>query len=225
VEINLPPHPWPAEVLRDDFDGPAINLNFQTLREPLDEAWGCLTKRPGWLSLRGRDSLASPYEQSLIARRLRHFQARAETCLSFQPWNFKQTAGLIAYYDRFHYHYLRVTAAGEGKVKLGVISSENTKAGYVHAAELPLSHTEKLFLRMEVNFTDQRFAWSTDGLAWNAVDHIFEATLLGDWVSPHSNFTGTFWGICCQDLSDRSVWADFDYFDYMPLDGKGSDIS
>jgi xylan 1,4-beta-xylosidase len=225
VEINLPPHPWPGEILRDDFDGPGLNPHFQTLREPADATWCSLTKRPGWLSLRGRDSLASPYEQSLIARRLQNFQARAETCLSFQPWNFKQTAGLIAYYDRFHYHYLRVTAAGEGMVKLGVISSESTKAGSVNAAELPLSAAEKLFLRMEVNFTDLRFFWSTDGLAWNAVDHIFEATLLGDWVSPHSNFTGTFWGICCQDLSDRSAWADFDYFDYMPLHSEASVIS
>jgi beta-xylosidase len=41
--------------------------------------------------------------------------------------------------------------------------------------------------------------------------------MLGDWVSPHSNFTGTFWGVCCQDLSDRAAWAEFDYFDYQPI--------
>jgi xylan 1,4-beta-xylosidase len=217
VEVKLPPHPWPADVLRDDFDGPSLNLHFQTLREPVDESWCSLTRREGWLSLRGRDSLASTFEQSLVARPLQHFQARAETCISFQPWNFKQTAGLIAYYDHYHYHYFRVTAAGEGHVKLGVISSENTKAGQVHVVELPFAATEKLFLRMENNFAELRFAWSTDGVTWNDVDHVFEATMLGDWVSPHSNFTGTFWGVCCQDLSDRSVWAGFDYFDYQPL--------
>lgn len=218
VECALTPHPWPAEVLRDDFDGPAIHLHFQTLREPPDETWFSLARRNGWLSLRGRDSLASPFEQSLVARRLQHFRASAETCLSFQPWNFKQAAGLIAYYDRFHYHYFRVTAAGQGRVKLGVISSENTQVGYVHAVELPIAAAEKLFLRMENRFAELRFSWSTDGVEWSSVDHVFDATLLGDWVSPHSNFTGTFWGICCQDLSDRSAWADFDYFNYQPLD-------
>jgi xylan 1,4-beta-xylosidase len=218
VECDLTPHPWPAEVLRDDFDGPSIKLHFQTLREPPDESWLSLTRRKGWLSLRGRDSLASPFDQSLVARRLQHFRASAETRLSFQPWNFKQAAGLIAYYDRFHYHYFRITAAGEGRVKLGVISSENTRVGYVHAVDLPIAAADKLFLRMEADVVELRFSWSTDGVEWIKVNHVFETTMLGDWVSPHSNFTGTFWGICCQDLSDRSAWADFDYFNYQPLD-------
>jgi len=216
VEVNLPVHPWPDESLRDNFDGPKLNIHFQTLREPLDETWATLKRKAGCLSLRGRDSLASTYDQSLVARRLQHFQASAETCLSFQPWNFKQAAGLIAYYDRFHYHYFRVTSAGEGKIKLGVISSENTKVSDLDVAELPLNSSQKLFLRMQVDGVELRFAWSLNGKHWQKVDHIFEATALGDWVSPHSNFTGTFWGICCQDLSDRSAWADFDYFEYQP---------
>jgi xylan 1,4-beta-xylosidase len=220
VDCELTIHPWPPDVLRDDFDGPSLNHHFQTLREPPDESWFSLNRRKGWVSLRGRDSLASTFDQSLLARRLQHFQASAETCVSFQPWNFKQAAGLIAYYDRFHYHYFRVTSAGEGRIKLGVISFENSKASYVHAVELPIDSAEKLFLRMENNDAELRFSWSTDGVAWNEVEHIFDATMLGDWVSPHSNFTGTFWGICCQDLSDRSAWADFDYFDYQPLGGS-----
>lgn len=222
VECDLTPHPWPAEAGRDDFDNPSLNLHFQTLRDPTDESWFSLTRRPGWLSLLGRDSLASPFEQSLVARRLQHFHACAETCLSFQPWNFKQAAGLIAYYDRFHYHYFRVTAAGEGNVKLGVISSENTRVSYVHAAEFSAIVAGKLFLRMENDYSELRFAWSPDGVEWTTLEHVFDATMLGDWVSPHSNFTGTFWGICCQDLSDRTAWVDFDYFDYRPIHSSPS---
>jgi xylan 1,4-beta-xylosidase len=217
VECDLTSHPWQPDVLRDDFNGPSINVHFQTLREPPDESWFSLTRRKGWLSLGGRDSLASPFDQSLVARRLQHFQATAETRLSFQPWNFKQSAGLIAYYDRFHYHYFRITSAGEGVVKLGVISSENIKVGYVHAAELPLAAAAAIHLRMTVDHAELRFSWSTDGAEWMNVDHVFDATMLGDWVSPHSNFTGTFWGVCCQDLSDRSAWAEFDFFDYRPI--------
>jgi xylan 1,4-beta-xylosidase len=119
VAVGLAEHHWPSDKLRDDFDGPAINLHFQTLREPTDDSWYSLTRRKGWLSLRGRDSLASSFDQSIIARRLQHFKASAETCLSFQPWNFKQTAGLIAYYDRFHYHYLHVTSAGQRRARDG----------------------------------------------------------------------------------------------------------
>jgi len=39
--------------------------------------------REGWLRLRGRDSLFSLFTQSLIARRVQHFQFTAETCLEF----------------------------------------------------------------------------------------------------------------------------------------------
>ena len=123
---------------------------------------------------------------------------------------------MIAYYDRLHYHYFRITSAGEDKIKLGIISSENTKASRYEVAELPVAAGEKMFLRMENNYAELRFAWSLDGKSWNVVDRVFEATMLGDWVSPHSNFTGTFWGLCCQDLSRRSIWANFDYFEYCP---------
>lgn len=216
VEVDLPPQPWPQDVLHDDFDGPELSCHFQTLREPVTEDWCSLTIRKGWLSLRGRDSLASCYDQSLVARRLQHFKASAETCISFKPENFKQTAGLIAYYDRLHYHYFRITSAGEGLIKLGVISSENTRTSRCEVAELPLDAGDRIYLRMENDFDQLRFAWSLDGVAWSVVDRVFEATMLGDWVSPHSNFTGTFWGVCCQDLSDRSAWAAFDYFKYQP---------
>lgn len=216
VEVNLPTHPWPVESTREEFNGPKWSQHFQTLREPASEDWASLKQRPGWLSLRGRDSLASTFDQSLVARRLQHFRASAETCLAFEPKDFKQAAGLIAYYDRFHYHYFRVTGAGEGRIKLGVVSSENTRASRYEVAEWPQTAGGRLFLKMEQDREWLRFAWSLDGRVWTAVDRVFEATLLGDWVSPHSNFTGTFWGVCCQDLRDRTAWAHFDYFDYRP---------
>ena len=101
-------------------------------------------------------------------------------------------------------------------MKLGVISSENTKGSRYEVAEWPVATGAKVYLRMENHFAELRFGWSLDGQSWQAVDRGFDATMLGDWVSPHSNFTGTFWSVCCQDLSDRTIWADFDYFDYRP---------
>lgn len=176
------------------------------------------TRRPGYLSLRGRDSLTSMFDQSMVARRLQHFAARAETHLSFAPRNFKQAAGLIAYYDRFHYHYFRVTSAGPGRAKLGVLSSENTKISRHEVAEFPVETTAAgLWLRMEMGGTGLHFSLSSDNVTWHLVERVFEATLCGDWVSHLGGFTGTFWGVCCQDLATRDAWADFSHFDYQPL--------
>ena len=217
VEVDLPTHPWPVEPGRVEFNGPTLPLVFQTLREPPDAAWLTFNRCPGWLSLRGRDSLASTFDQSLVARRLQHHVASAETLLRFAPRNFKQAAGLIAYYDRYHYHYFRVTGAGPGRAKLGVYSSENTKISRFEVAEFPIETVAAgLRLRMEKHGVELRFAYAVGGTgAWQPVERVFDATQCGDWVSPHSNFTGTFFGLCCQDVATRDAWAEFAFFDYQ----------
>lgn len=210
VDCPLPEHHWPVRE-----SGRFDPLDFQTLREPADASW-CERSADGvLLRLRGRDSLASCFDQSLMARRLEHFHAVAQTRMFFDPENFKQAAGIIAYYDRYHYHYLRLTAATDGRMKLGVVSSEDSKAGVFEVAELDADIAKGIHLRMEMHMEELRFSWSRDGHEWHAVERAFDATALGDWVSPHSNFTGTFWGVCCQDLSDRSAWAAFEGFHYQ----------
>jgi hypothetical protein len=182
---------------------------------------GTPTLRPGALSLRGRDSLASTFDQSLVARRLQHHHAAAETVLHFSPRNFKQAAGLITYYDRFHYHYFRVTAAGPGRAKLGVYTSAFDKLSRHEVAEFPVETAAAgIRLRMEMHGVELRFAYAlgtAPDVAWQPVERVFEATLCGDWASPQGGFTGTFWGLCCQDLATRDAWADFSGFDYQPL--------
>ncbi|PTT88931.1 glycoside hydrolase 43 family protein, partial [Pelomonas sp. HMWF004] len=46
---DLPPHPFPAEPARDDFDGPTLNPHLNSLRKPVDDSWASLTARPGHL--------------------------------------------------------------------------------------------------------------------------------------------------------------------------------
>ncbi|MBC8040202.1 MAG: glycoside hydrolase family 43 protein [Opitutaceae bacterium] len=219
VPVNLPAHPWPEEPATTSFTGPALPHEFNTLREPPHASWLAFTRRPGSLSLRGRDSLTSNFDQSVVARRLCHLEAEAETFLRFSPANFKQAAGLIAYYDHFNYHYLRVTGAGPGKAKIGVYSSEYDKLSRCEAAEFPVETAAAgIRLRVEMRRTELRFfyAFGRDG-DWQAVDRVFEATMLGEWASPQGGFTGTFWGVCCQDIANRSAWVDFEDFRYQPL--------
>lgn len=218
VEVDLPLHLWPSQPQPSSFSGPHVPSEFNTLREPSDAGWLSFLRRKGAVSLRGRDSLASCFDQSLIARRLQHFEASAETRLYFQPENFKQAAGLIAYYDRFHYHYFRLIGAGSGRAKLGIYISEGSEVSRVEVAEFDLLDLQGgLRLRMEMRGVKLFFAWSL-GDTWNEVGTEFDATVCGDWVSSEGGFTGTFWGMCCQDLSCRSAWADFDFFNYQSLD-------
>jgi xylan 1,4-beta-xylosidase len=220
VPVDLPAQPWPpVDESVNPFAGPTLPPEFNTLRGPSHESWLSLTRRPGSLSLRGRDSLASTFDQSLVARRLRHLSASVETHLRFLPRNFKQAAGLVSYYDRFHYHYLRLTGAGPGRAKLGIYTSAFDQASRHEIAAFSLAEiADGLRLRMEMRGVELRFAYALGTSAdWIAVDQIFEATLIGDWVSPQGGFTGTYWGVCCQDLATRDAWAEFNGFDYQSL--------
>jgi xylan 1,4-beta-xylosidase len=218
VPVDLPEHPWPAEPESDPFAGPALPPEWNTMREPAHESWLSFTRRPGALSLRGRDSLHSFFDQSVVARRLRHLRASAEVFVRFAPVHFKQAAGLLAYYDHRHYHYLRITGAGPGRAKLGIYSSEFDKLSRHEVAEFPVA-TDGIRLRMEMRETELRFAYAIGAdAAWTPIERTFEATMLGDWVSPNGGFTGTYWGVCCQDLATRDAWASFSEFRYQPLD-------
>ena len=62
---------------RDDFDSSRLNINFQSLRIPLGEDMLSLTERPGYLRLKGAETLSSRFRQSLIARRQQAFRYTA----------------------------------------------------------------------------------------------------------------------------------------------------
>jgi xylan 1,4-beta-xylosidase len=213
---DLPPHPWPEEATHDDFDCLKLNINFQTLREPLDPSWGSLSERPGWLRLRGRNSLFSTFEQSLVARRIQYLRCEASTLIDFNPQTYQQMAGLIAYYDRKDYYYLRITADDEGRRVLGLVVGDNGAYQELPEAQVILNHLDPVHLRVQLDHTRLQFFWSTDGAMWSEIGLGLESTLLSDEHGTTSCFTGPFFGLCCQDMSGRGLTADFDGFDYQP---------
>jgi xylan 1,4-beta-xylosidase len=93
---------------------------FQWLRSPDTER--LFRVNNGSLSLYGRESMGSWFEQALVARRQEHFVYTAETEVAFDPVTYQQTAGLTTYYNRFKFHMLLVTdEPGQGR-SLTIIS-------------------------------------------------------------------------------------------------------
>ena len=176
-----------------------------------------LTERPGWLRLRGGESLFSLFEQSLVARRLRHFRVVIETCLEFAPDHFTQMAGLVCYYDTRQHYYLRVTHDEEHGLILGVAQSDDG-----HYAELPDSQIAvhdwpRFFLRAAIDGENLQFSASPDGKDWRPVAHVLDMSKISDDYGSTLRFTGTMVGLCCQDLGGTGGPADFDFFRYEPI--------
>jgi xylan 1,4-beta-xylosidase len=205
-----------GDEFRDDFDSPVLRANWCSLRVPVDDSWLSLSERPGWLRLRGRDSLQSLFTQSLVARRLEHFQVAVETCLEFSPAHYTQMAGLVCYYDTRQHFYLRVTQDEKlGKVA-GVVLTDDGAYDELNDSQCAINDWRRVYLRADIDCERLQFGVSPDGKVWRPIGPILDMSRLSDDYGGTLRFTGAMIGLCAQDVGGDRACADFDYFDYRP---------
>ena len=213
VPVSLPAHPWPTRPDRDDFDEATLGPDWASLRTPVDPSWASLSERPGWLRLRGRESLFSLHDQSLVAQRLQGFRVKIETRMDFKPTGILQSAGLICYYDTRGHYYLRATYHEDQGRILGVVQTDEAVYQELSDSQIPINDWSDLFLRAEIDHEKLQFFASKDAGHWIAIGPILDMTKLSDdYGSGAFRFTGTLCGLCAQDLGGTRVHADFDYF-------------
>lgn len=205
--------PWPKEPARDDFDASKLGVSWSALRVPIEESWASLTERPGWLRLRGRETMHSLFSQSLVARRLTSVQCVAETCLEFEPTHFTQMAGLIAWYDTSQHYYLRVTHDEERGTVLGIVLTDDGAYDELPWSQVDVGDWERYYLKAELSGGTLQFSASPDGRAWRPVGPPLDATKLSDDYGKGLRFSGAMIGVCAQDVNGTRAIADFDYFE------------
>ncbi|KAJ8129340.1 hypothetical protein O1611_g4294 [Lasiodiplodia mahajangana] len=200
-----------------------LHKDFQWLRTP--ETGRIFALEDGRLTLFGRESIGSWFEQSLIARRQEHFSYDAETVVEFSPEDERQFAGLTAYYSRYNFFYLTVTAHSDGQRELLIMSSE---------ASWPLGRLERPFPEPKKipNERKVKLAVTVRGRElqfWYALENeqelqkfgpVFDASIVSDECGGHQvhgSFTGAFVGVACSDVNGTALPARFDYFIYRPV--------
>jgi xylan 1,4-beta-xylosidase len=216
----LPEHPFPPRPAFDPFDAPRLAPEWNTLRLPADPSWLSLTERPGWLRLRGRESLSSTHRQSLVARRQQAFNCEAETMVQFEPEHSQQMAGLILYYDTRDYIYLRISRDEKLGKHVGVVRSVNGRWEEFPEAEASVEGVS--LIRLKACLRQDRasffYAPGDGGGGWRQIGPELDLTHLSDEAADYIRFTGNFIGLCAQDLSGMRKEADFDYFAYREYD-------
>ena len=216
---NFNLHPWEAPLSKDDFNVEELNINYQSLRRPQDESFLSLKERPGYLRLKGRESLASKFDQCLIARRQTAFSYVASTVIEFEPDNFQQMAGLICFYDTDNYYYLNISKDESVGKCLSIITSDKGKNYEPLDNVISMGEASRIYLKAEVNYDLLGFFYSIDGVNWTLVGHQLDYSILSDENSVNGiAFTGAFIGLCCQDLSGMRKHADFDFFEYVEIE-------
>lgn len=214
---NLPPKPWPVPPSRDNFDGKDLDIAWQSWRVPMDDQMISLNERPGWLRLKGRESILSQFRQTLVARRQAAFHIEALTVIEFEPEDFQQAAGLVAFYSTDNFYYLFISRADHSQRAIGLMACEKGQISYPVEKEYPLPDTGPIHLRLEIDGARLRFYYGRDGKNWYPVGWELDASILSDEHAIPCGFTGNFVGMACQDLSGRGRGADFDYFEYREI--------
>lgn len=229
---DLPEHPFPPQERVDAFDQDSLSLPFQTLRVPLEESWASLQARPGYLRIKGQESLSSHHRQSLIARRVQAFRIAAETKLEFEPENYQQMAGLICYYNTRNFLYACVTHDETSGPCLRIL--KNDKGIFEEPLPEPVAVPagEPVRLKVEIDGQTLQFHYARDDSdqAWQKLGPQLDASLLSDEnaeakIGPYlldQGFTGAFVGLCVQDLSQQEKTADFSYFSYEEQNGDAT---
>jgi len=209
---------------RNTFGKDGLSIHFQSLRIPIAESWLSLTDRSGYLRLYGKDSLSSFHYQSLIARRIQHFNIEASTCLEFSPTTFQQMAGLVVYYNTGHWIYLHLMGHEDEESKfLQIIVCDNFDMQEILAQSINVSGQQRIYLKAQLHCAHLQFYYAAKANDWQKIGDVLDSSILSDdYVREGSTryrpaFTGAFVGLCCQDLSGRNQPADFDWFEYKYL--------
>lgn len=211
---DLPLHPWPESPEKDDFDDGKLGIDFQTLRIPAEESWLSLTERPGYLRLLGQESLFSWNRQSMVARRLQHFRAEAETCVEFEPKSFNQMAGLVCFSDEADHFYLRISHDDNLGRHVRVVVSRSGVYDEPEGEVIGIEGWERCYLKAVFDYDSLQFQCSSDGQSWSNVGPQLDMGQLSDDYEGKLGFAGTLVGMCVQDLDGTRIAADFDYFRY-----------
>jgi xylan 1,4-beta-xylosidase len=206
----LPPHPFPPEPARDEFDLPALRPCWQSPREPYEAAWARVVD--GKLLLKGRLPLSGKHQQSVLARRITSFNALAETVVEFEPGDVRHMAGLVCYYHSrsFYYLYLSHDAErGQNVLHLAQVVEDQYDEPLERGVDV--GDVTRVFMRATVQDNALQFAYALAEGAWKDIGPALNFGML------NTGYTGAMIGVSAQDFLYATRWAAFDYFLYEDL--------
>lgn len=219
--VNAPHHKehrWEKRPVRDDFDQQHLDPHYQSLRAKIPPHFCNTTERPGYLRLRGRESITSPFEQTLVAIRQSSFSYIATTALECEPKTYNQMAGIVAFYDEGHFFYLAVTNEDGHSVVNLYLADRGFWIQPIDPIQLP--DTRRIYLKMQMIMGFLQCFYSVDETNWYKLGDVFDASILSDEYLIPVHFTGSFVALAAQDLDGSAFVADFDYLTYDEIEDE-----
>ncbi|MCY1139222.1 glycoside hydrolase family 43 protein [Actinoplanes sp. Pm04-4] len=214
----------------DDFDSPVLGVNWSTLRRPATPDWVSLTERPSHLRIHGGRSPMGRHQPSLVARRVVATGSEFEADMEFTPRNYRQLAGITAYYNTRNWYFLHVTADDDGTPVLDLLACDSGRVSIVPGVRTPVPGPGPVRLGLRLAGPSLSFSYefpgSTDSSGVHDAGPTLDATTLSDEYAasvvngePSAwGFTGAFVGLWVQDLGREGAYADFDRASYRAVE-------
>ncbi|MBV9883961.1 MAG: glycoside hydrolase family 9 protein [Sphingomonadaceae bacterium] len=187
---NLPPDSAAPPRAREEFDGPALPLDWLMARNPRS-AWYRFDHGSLVLDARavGLGDMGNP---SFLARRQQHLDATAETLVHFRPERDGDEAGLAAFQNDEHWYAIAVGMAGRQpavQLKRRTGPGDPAAGVTIASAPLPAPSGEPVRLRVEAEGGRYRFAYAAADGDWHTLGGDQDGTILSTHVA--GGFVGT----------------------------------
>lgn len=215
--------------MQEDFDGKTLPAVFSSPRASY-ERFTDLLSRPGWLRIRGEESMNSLHHVSLVAVRQQEICACAETIMDFAPDYSQQLAGLAYLYDAMNFYIFGETVTQQGQRVLTLLKSDT---GVITDEIEPVAVREHsdIALRaklsedgMEVSFyyaflEKEREAGAAKAQpCWQRAGGAYTTWIVTDEYC--RGFTGAHFGLYAHDMTGLGYCADFDCFTVRTFSGE-----
>ena len=206
----------PPVAMRDEFDGRALALAWNFVRNPnLTDV--SLTARPGFLRITGAavtlDDVASP---AMVVRRQQHFRVRCRAAIEFAPREPNEEAGLtVRANEGFHYDLaVRRGASGREAVLSSRIAGTSTTVGRAPLTDAAVT------LEIDADEASYTFAVAAGPSGRRQVlGTLPTRALSAEEIHQHgrNHFTGVMLGLYATGHGRPATTpADFAWFDYEP---------
>jgi xylan 1,4-beta-xylosidase len=211
-----------TSTLEEGIEIQVYEANFlYTLREAIDESWCVIEKdiknedNEEVIRMRGRDSLFSTYNQSLLGKRITDFNYEAEVTLEYSPEQFTQMAGLTCFYNNKNWYYVRLYWSKTYQSPcIGIMSADHGLKKEYLESRVPVKTGEKICLKACMNDGELRFYYTivdeNEKREEKAIGPVLDASILSDEYA--EGFTGSFVGVTVTDMYKKSKWAKFSNF-------------
>jgi xylan 1,4-beta-xylosidase len=206
---DLPPHPYPPEPEREEFNAARLGLTWNFLRNPHPGDFS-LTERPGWLRLHGSAvTLNDQDSPAFVGRRQTDLACRVSTRLSFEPQSDNEEAGLVLRGNDQNHYELGITRH-DGK---RMVFLRKILAGKVQE---PVRYAEigagEVILSVRASPTEYEFAYEPAAGKATGMGTARTRDLSSEKIG---GFTGVYIGMYATGNGRACTRpVDFDWFDY-----------